>query len=504
MNISVLLETVSEMLPDRIALTSHGRSITYSQLLEGARKRGEDLRRVSSNRPLGYVGGNTLTFPLALFTAAFGGVPFVPMNYRVKEREYEHYLSLSNAGVVVAEDRYLAVLEGAVQSARLPVSVIMMKDLPRVDDGLADSQGESADALLLFTSGTSAAAKLVRLTHANLCSYVLETVAAGSASENESALLVAPPYHIAAAANLLTSIYRGRRIVFMEAFDAREWLLTVNADRITHAMVVPTMLARIVEALRFEPELAPMTLRNLSYGGSRPPDGLVESAVRVLPSTVGLVNAYGLTETSSSVAMLTPEDHVSAWGSTDSAAKARLRSVGRAIPGVELQILREDGSQAIEGESGEICIRGSQVSKGYVGGQSRVDAEGWLHTRDLGRLDSEGYLFVDGRLDDLIIRGGENINPHEIESVLCDHPAVRECLVFGTPDSEWGESISAIVTGTSVVPAEELRTWVRARLAGYKVPTRIQWVDELPRNDLGKPLRSRANLLMMGSESEGE
>lgn len=494
MNIGLLLDSIATVFPDRVAITSAGRGITYAALRDGALRRAEALRARLGGRPLGYVGTNQPAFPLLLFTAGYADVPFVPLNFRVKQTEYEHYLAVSGAGVVVAEPRYQDVLRDAATAAGVSAQVVGLRELAGVG-AVGGCESASPDAVLLFTSGTSGRAKLVRLSHANLASYVLGTVECGSAGADEAALLAAPPYHVAAVANTLTSVFRGRRLVLMDRFDARRWLELVATESVTHAMVVPTMLARILDVIEAEPALTPTTLRNLSYGGSRPPDGLVDRAMGLLPESVGLVNAFGLTETSSTVAMLTPEDHRTAWHSDVPAVRARLRSVGRPVPGVRIEVLREDGTPAASGEPGEICIRGEQVSGGYVGGRLRVDDAGRLHTGDLGRLDDEGYLFVEGRLDDLIIRGGENINPHEIETVLAEHPRVDEALVFGIPDPEWGESVAALVTGPEPVDVGELQQWVRSRLAGYKVPVRITRADELPRNDLGKPLRSRAREL---------
>lgn len=503
MNIGFLLDIVSGLHPDRAAVVSEGRAITYAKLQAGARQRAELLR--SGGRPLGYVGTNRPAFPLLLFTAAYAGVPFVPLNFRVTQAEYEHYLSVSGVAVVVAEQRYQDVLRAAAAARGLAVEVVGLRDLASAGGpGGTGGTGteESTDAVRLFTSGTSSAAKLVRLSHGNLSSYVVETAPAGSAGPEEAALLAAPPYHVAAVVNALSSLFRGRRLVLMERFDAREWLELVAAEAVTHAMVVPTMLARILHVLEAEPALAPVSLRTLSYGGSRAPDGLVERALTLLPETVGLINAFGLTETSSTVAMLGPEDHRSAWESDDEEVHARLRSVGRPVPGLEVRVLREDSSPADAEEVGEVCVRGPQVSAGYVAGRSRVDGEGWLHTGDLGRVDRGGYLFVDGRMDDLIIRGGENVNPVEIESALCAHPAVEEALVFGVPDPDWGQTVAALVTGPAPVGDDELRSWVRSRLAGFKAPQRIAWVGELPRNDMGKPVRSRARTLLCPTHEE--
>jgi acyl-CoA synthetase (AMP-forming)/AMP-acid ligase II len=211
----------------------------------------------------------------------------------------------------------------------------------------------------------------------------------------------------------------------------------------------------------------------------------VERALRIFPGT-GFVNAYGLTETASSVAVLSPEDHRAALTSDDPAVRDRLGSVGRALPGIEFQVRAEDGEPAGPGESGLVFVRGEQIS-GEYGGHSALDVDGWFAGRDRGRLDADGYLFIEGRADDTIIRGGENIAPAEIEDVLLAHPGIAEAAVVGVPDPEWGQRLVAVLVGDGD-PAE-IRQWVRDRLRSAKTPDTIVFRAELPKTDTGKLLR---------------
>ena len=219
------------------------------------------------------------------------------------------------------------------------------------------------------------------------------------------------------------------------------------------------------------------------------PAAVIERAIGVLPD-VGFVNAYGLTETSSTLALLGPDDHRAAFASDDPDVRARLGSVGQPLPGVELSIRDASGQPVPEGERGEICVRGDQVSGEYLDRGDDGD-EGWFHTRDAGHLDAAGYLYVHGRLDDVIVRGGENLSPGEIENVLIEHPAVAEAAVVGIPDPEWGEAVAAVVVLEPGAQADEaeLQDHVRARLRSTKTPTRIEIRAELPFNETGKLLR---------------
>jgi len=334
-------------------------------------------------------------------------------------------------------------------------------------------------AVLLFTSGTSAAPKAAVLHHASLMAYVLNTLDFASAEESEAVLLAVPPFHIAGVAAVLSSTFVGRRIVPMAQFQASQWLSLAQAEGVTHAMVVPTMLARIVSILESDPSLRPRTLRSIAYGGSRMPTPVLERALQLLPD-VDFVNAYGLTETSSTVAVLGPEDHRLAMTSDDPNIRRRLDSVGRPVPGIEFMI-----------SDGEVCIRGEQVGGGYVDTASPIDKEGWLHTGDRGFIDDEGYVYIIDRADDMIIRGGENISPKEVEDALQRHPNVTGAAVVGLPDIEWGEKIAAmiVVKPESEIDIEEIRRHVQKQLGSLKTPEMIVVIDELPTNPTGKVMR---------------
>ena len=219
------------------------------------------------------------------------------------------------------------------------------------------------------------------------------------------------------------------------------------------------------------------------------PRELVERTLRDMPH-VDLVNAYGLTETSSTIAMLTPDDHREAFASDDPAVRARLGSVGRPLPSLEVEVRGVDDEVLPPGEKGEIWVRGEQVAGEYVG-NSVLTEDGWFRTRDAGWFDREGFLYVDGRLDDVIVRGGENISPGEVEDVLMAHPAVHEVAVIGIPDAEWGEAVAAVVVlhGGAAATEPELQDWVRSRLRSTKMPCVVEFRDELPYSPTGKLLR---------------
>jgi acyl-CoA synthetase (AMP-forming)/AMP-acid ligase II len=247
------------------------------------------------------------------------------------------------------------------------------------------------------------------------------------------------------------------------------------------------MLARIAEVLERDGGGLP-ALRALSYGGAKTSAPVLQRMMTLLPD-VAFTNAYGLTETSSTIAVLGPEDHRAALAG-DPGAIARLSSAGQVLPTVEIQIRGDDGPVAA-GTTGEIWVRGEQVSGEYAGAEAPTDADGWFPTRDCGRLDGDGYLFIEGRADDTIIRGGENIAPAEIEDVLVRHPAVEECAVVGVPDDEWGQRIVAVIVprAGAVVDPADVQAFVRRSLRGSKTPDLVVLRDDLPHTETGKLLR---------------
>ncbi|MCW2916725.1 MAG: lcfB11 [Actinomycetia bacterium] len=424
---------------------------------------------------------------MVLFGAALAGVPLVPVNYRLSAEALTDLLGRTEHPLVIADEDFAEVFAAAGTEV-MATSELLEKGLAAEPaEGLEVSEDDPA--VLLFTSGTTAAPKAAVLRHRHLTSYILQTVEFGTADAADAVLISVPPYHVAGVGSVLSNVYAGRRMIHLGNFTPEGWLRLVREEGVTSAMLVPTMLARIVEHLDGRPADVP-TLRSLAYGGARMPATVLEAALRCFPDT-GFVNAYGLTETSSTIALLGPDDHRAALSSDDPAIRARLHSAGRMVPGVEAQIRAGDGTVQQSGSRGELWVRGPQVSGEYKGAGSLVDADGWFRTRDLALFDDDGYLFIEGRADDTIIRGGENIAPAEVEDALLRHAAVREAAVVGLPDEEWGERIAAFVVthdGTEV-DVETLRSWVRSLLRGSKTPDVVIFQDALPYTPTGKLLR---------------
>ncbi len=480
--------------PERTAVVSGDVRLTAQQLSDLADGGAGIIARSQASHVV-YVGLGGAMLPLLIFASARAGLTFTPINYRLSAEGIKTLIARLPDPLVVADGRYLDELGGALGPGSLKG---IAKQVIRSDDFLAQARDaepvvEFADpdsvGIVLFTSGTTSQPKAVELTHNNLTSYVTGTVEFGSAEVTDAALICVPPYHIAGVSAALSNLYAGRKMVYLPVFDAQEWLRLIDAEHVTSATVVPTMLDRIVTVLEGGGHRLP-SLRNLAYGGSKVPLPLVRKALELLPH-VGFVNAYGLTETSSTIAVLTPDDHREAQAAADPAVLRRLASVGQPVPSVEVQIRGEDGAVLPAGQTGELFVRGEQVSGRYTGIGSVLDAEGWFPTRDIATLDEGGYLFIGGRSDDTIIRGGENISPAELEDVLVEHPHVRDVAVVGVEDPQWGQAIVAVVVpAAGTAPdVEELREHVRKSLRGSRTPDRVVFRDELPTNATGKVLR---------------
>ena len=471
-NIAMLLDLAADAMGDRRAVGD----LTYADIRRLAVAAAPDVA-ARSKGTLAYADVNGPAVPVALFAAAWAGVSYAPLNYRLPASQQEALVERLGTGYLVETDKADTWLDELRSSAS--------------DEPLAYPDDTGRPAVLLFTSGTSSEPKAAVLEHDNLLAYILNAGDFMSAGEDEAALMVVPPFHIAGVAGTLSAIYAGRRIVPLPRFTPEAWLEAARTERVTHAMVVPTMLARIVALMEQQGGVELPSLQTLSYGGARMPVPVLERALELFPNA-GFVNAYGLTETSSTVALLGPDEHRAALAGD----RSRLASVGKPLPGIEIEVIDEDGQLVVPGQEGRIRIRGPQVSGEYVGTDGGVDSEGWLMTGDIGTVDDEGYLYVKGRADDVIIAGGENLSPGEIEDGLLRHPKVDGAAVVGIPDQEWGEVVAAMVTTTGGVSPEELLEWSRGELGGLKAPKRIEIVDELPMTPTGKVLRREVRAML--------
>jgi len=489
MNISLVLQMAADTFPDRIALTHNGVHYSYGRLYASAQAAAAHIVE-SGAAYVSYLGESSPATVVALFGAAMAGKPFAPLNYRLTVPETNRLIErLFPVFLITNLDKAASVPDGAARV--LMTGPEFLAATASEEPGEWDApQDEEGVAVQLFTSGTTGEPKAALLRHQNLLGYVLGTIDFASAEEDEATLVSVPPYHIAGISAILSSIYAMRRIVQLPQFTPAEWLKQCCDQSVTNAFVVPTMLTRIIahiDETNEQPNL--QALRALAFGGGKMPLPVVERALTLFPE-VAFANAYGLTETSSTIALLGPEDHREAHNHPDPLVARRLDSVGKPLPTVEVEIRGEDGSVLGPNELGEVFVRGPQVSGEYQG-RKLTDDDGWFPTRDSGFIDDHGFLFLAGRIDDVIVRGGENISPGEVEKVLRSHDGVEDVAVVGVPSVEWGETLAAAVVlkPAVTVTEQELQDLVRKQLRSSRVPEHIRFVDALPYNEMGKLLR---------------
>jgi long-chain acyl-CoA synthetase len=507
MNTANFVSIPASMLPEQEILVFGDRRLGYGELLGRIRRLAGALAALGLGRGgvIAALDTNSADYVATYYAAATLGATFVPLNYRAKPPELEYMISAAKTQAIFVGGRYADLLESLRPKCGDLKTVIgygverpgwlQFDDLVAGGEEVEDAEVEESDvSILMYTSGTTSLPKGVLLTHGDFTSYVTNTTELADGSDRGTALVSVPFYHIAGAAQMMTTMWSGRRLVIMPQFDPVEWLRMVEKERITNAMVVPTMFKQLVDHSEFT-KFDLSSLRNLSYGGAQMPLPVIRRGIERFPKTVSFVNAYGQTETTSTLTILGPEDHRLEGSPEDIEKKLRrLTSIGKPLPDVEFRVVDDDGNPIPAGEVGEIVIRTPRVMKGYAteSGTAMTALDGgWLRTRDMGWVDEDGYIYLAGRKDDMIIRGGENIAPAEVESVLQSHPGVDEVAVFGVPSEEWGQIVAATVVakGGGKLSAEELTDFCKQRLASFKKPEKIVFLDELPRNPLGKVLK---------------
>jgi acyl-CoA synthetase (AMP-forming)/AMP-acid ligase II len=508
-NTANFLSIPAPLFPDQEILVFEGVRFTYGEALARVRRLASSLRELGIERGdrVAMLQTNCHQFIETYYATATLDATFVPLNYRAKPPELEYMVKTANVKALFVGDRYLDMVKQlqpqftSVQNyigiETLRPDVLHYEEL--INEGSPDVENVEVDesdvSILMYTSGTTSLPKGVMLTYGDFTNYVVGTVEMADGSSRGTFLLCAPLYHIAGTASIMTTIWTGRKLVILRQFDPQEWLTAVQSEKITHTFVVPTMMKQLIGHTEFS-KFDLSSLENLAYGGAPTPFPVIRKAIEMFPQTTGFVNAFGQTETTSTLTVLRPEDH-RLDGTPEEIERnlKRLTSVGKPLPDVEVRVFGEDSQELPPNEIGEVVIRTPRIMKGYAGQESPdadlLNSGGWLHTRDMGYIDEDGYIYLVGRKDDIIIRGGENIAPAEIEAVLHAHPAVDEAVVVGMPDEKWGQKLVAFVVlrPNKMTSPEELNEFCRQRLASFKKPEVIRFVEELPKNPLGKILR---------------
>jgi acyl-CoA synthetase (AMP-forming)/AMP-acid ligase II len=493
------------IVPDQEIVVSGSERLTYAALNDLIARLSAGFKQVGLQQRdvIAILDTNSHFYVASYYAAAKAGLTFLPLNYRAKDPELEYMINTARAKVLLTGDRYVELINRIAR--KLPTTQLVAIGqgdgrMPRLTDLLVNTEPDETEAevededvsVLMYTSGTTSLPKGVMLSFRDFTAYVTANVEMADGSDRGAFLVCAPFYHIAGTTAMMTNLWTGRKMIIMPQFEAKSWLELVQKEKITHAFIVPTMMKQVLD----EPAFAQTdfsSLTNLAYGGAPMPIAVIRRAIEAFPKNVGFVNAYGQTETTSSLTVLGPDDHRIEGSPAEVELKLRrLNSIGRPLPDVEIRVRDEGNHFMPAGEVGEIIIRTPRIMKGYAGREDDAAlADGWRATGDLGWIDEDGYVFFAGRKDDMIIRGGENIAPAEIETVLMSHPAVDEAAVIGVPSIEWGQTVKAFIVrrpGRSVT-AQDLQDFCRSRLASFKRPEEIAFIEALPKNPLGKILR---------------
>lgn len=509
MNTAEFLTIANMISPDKEAIIFEDQRYTYSQLNARVNKLAHTLQSwgVTKGDRVGIMQINCSEVVEAYFACAKLGAIFVPLSFRGRAEEIRHMVNISESKVVIAGSRYLPLIDELRPTLNTVEHYVSLEGTGDGWEPYEDvTNGQSEDdietevddddtTILMFTAGTTGLPKGVMLTFGSVSSYSLSNVTPIDPEEVEKNILTVPLYHVAGMQAVISAIFGMRTLVVQRQFEAESWMKLVQEEKVSRAMMVPTMLKMLLEHPA-RPNYDISSLAVLTYGAAPMPKEVIKRAIVELEDTQ-FINAFGQTEASATITALMPEDHnVKGLSEAEREKKfERLSSIGKPLAGVEIRIVDEDGNDVPTSEVGEIIASGPQLMKGYWqqdDATSETIKNGWLFTGDLGYRDDEGYIFLSGRAKDFIKRAGEMISPEEVEQTLMSHPSVDEAAIIGIPDDNWGERVRAIVVlkGGASTSEDELIEYSRQRLASFKKPESVVFSQEpLPRNPLGKVLK---------------
>jgi len=514
MIITEFLDLSAMLVPERTAIAFEGKRYSYAQLKERVNRLADSLNRLGLEKGerVAILEVNCNEHVEACFaTVKVGGI-FVPLNFRIRQEELTYLVNKAEPKILFVGSRYADMVNSARSQLPSVEHFIIIggkyQGMPSYDELIASGSAEEKTfaevndediAVLMFTAGTTGLPKGVPQDNSAYSSYVLTNVdPPDMEAPPETNVLVMPLYHVAGMQALMAGIYGGRTIALMRQFDEKEWFETVQREKATRVMVVPTMLKRIVEHPDFD-QYDLSSVRVVTYGAAACPYEVLRKTIERFPGRA-LINAFGGTETSSTIAALRAEDQVITGKETEQERERKLKrlatAIGLPMDDVEIQVRDEEGRPLPQGKTGEIVAKGPRIMRGYWRDEEKTKKaftpDGWYRTGDMGYVDEEGYIYLSGRADDLIVRGGENIGPDEVESVLSTHPKIEEAAVIGVKDIEWGQQVRAIVRlrAGETATEQEIMDFCRLRLAGFKRPSSVVFVkEELPKTSTGKVLR---------------
>jgi len=485
-NLSTILDRSAAAQPDRAALRLDDLTISYRQLSDAARRVATLLNSagLASGDRVGLMMPNIPAFPVAFFGALTAGAVVVPMNPLLKGREVAYYLGDSGARVLFVTRDFAGEAAKGAADAGAQVIQVDDADLSAVLSGVSanETPADAADgdnAVILYTSGTTGQPKGAQLSHGGLARNARLTAETLLHNHPDDVMMgCLPLFHVfGLTCGLNATMIAGGTLTLLPRFDPAKALEVIDRDKVTIFEGVPTMYAAM---LHFPETANTASLRVCVSGGAAMPVEILRGFEEKFGCMI--LEGYGLSETSP----------VASFNHPDKPRKPG--SVGTPVEGVEMRVISDSGEQVGQGEVGEIVIRGHNLMTGYWGkpeATAEAIPDGWFRTGDLARVDEDGYFFIVDRKKEMIIRGGYNVYPREVEEALHEHPAVAEVAVIGMAHPELGEEVGAAVAlkpGADATP-EELQQFVRERVAAYKYPRRVWLVDSLPKGPTGKILR---------------
>jgi fatty-acyl-CoA synthase len=481
--------------PDQIALEMGDRATTYGEA-EVLTRRLISLfeeNGVGRGDRIAWLGKNSDRYFLLLYAAARVGVVIAPIGWRLAPPEMAYILQDTGAKILFVEEGFVDTADEVTGAMDNPPRVLEAEAAFRAAEACepADFEpaGQDDPILQLYTSGTTGNPKGVGLSNRNMFSLRKPSLDASvpwqEYTDNDCILAAMPCAHIGGTGLSAVATSAGIRAQVLPEFTP-DGVLRAIQNGATHMFLVPAAIQFVIQhPLAKETDFS--GLRYLMYGAAPMPLELLKQTVATMPGA-GLLQVYGMTETCGTVTMLPPEDHVLE-------GNERMRSAGKAVPGVEIQIRDEDNKEVPRGEIGEICIHSPSNTDGYwklpEATAKTIDKDGWLYTGDAGIMDDDGYIYIQDRIKDMIISGGENVYPAEVESAIYGHPAIAEVAVIGIPSEQWGEEVKAccVAKPGMEIEAGDVIAYARERIAAFKAPKSVDVIAEMPRNASGKILR---------------
>jgi long-chain acyl-CoA synthetase len=494
--IDSIIRAHADQTPGRLAMTTGGRTLTYGALDRRTNALADSLTQmgVGCGDRVAFLGRNQSEhFEIVFAVAKLGGVT-VGMNWRLSPTELAAQLGDCEPKALFASQEAMATARAACDMASLDIKLL---DFDADYDGLVAAGSDIARpavsqaddlCMICYTSGTTGQAKGVTFTHGSLHAILAPAGQAWRFDQDSVSLVCMPTFHTAGLCWGLLGLFHGGRDVVVSDFDAASIVDLMLEQGVTNSVFAPIMLEQVIAELERRGAALP-ALRAIVYGAAPITEPVLKRAVAALNAE--LIQGYGLTEVNGTISILTGPDHA-----LEGPHRNRLRSAGKAVSWGAIRVVDPGTGQDMKpGEVGEVWGRSPGLMSGYWNRPAEtaeaLTPDGWLRTGDAGYLDADGYLFLTDRIKDMIVTGGENVYPIEIEHVLAAHPLVDAVAVIGVPDDRWGEAVKAVISpvaGAQPSPAE-LIAWARERLAAYKCPKSVDFIDAMPRNASGKILK---------------